>query len=115
MRTFDLTPFYRSTVGFDRLFSLLDQSASESSPGYPPYNIDRTKGPGWINLIIECSSSIRLHPFKKRDQHLVAEERAWRRYRRDAQLHGLLGICADAARSGEKAGNDKQSSDCPKQ
>lgn len=42
MRTFDLTPFYRSTVGFDRLFSLLDQSASESSPGYPPYNIERT-------------------------------------------------------------------------
>ena len=42
MRHFDLTPFYRSTVGFDRLFSLLDQSASESSPGYPPYNIERT-------------------------------------------------------------------------
>jgi molecular chaperone IbpA len=41
MRTFDLTPFYRSTIGFDRLFSLLDQ-ASDSSPGYPPYNIERT-------------------------------------------------------------------------
>ena len=42
MRTYDLTPFYRSTVGFDRLFSLLDQAASEASPGYPPYNIERT-------------------------------------------------------------------------
>lgn len=41
MRTFDLTPFYRSTIGFDRLFSLLDQ-VSDSSPGYPPYNIERT-------------------------------------------------------------------------
>jgi molecular chaperone IbpA len=41
MRTFDLTPFYRSTIGFDRLFSLLDQ-ASDTSPGYPPYNIERT-------------------------------------------------------------------------
>jgi molecular chaperone IbpA len=41
MRTFDLTPFYRSTVGFDRLFSLLDQ-ASDGAPGYPPYNIERT-------------------------------------------------------------------------
>src|SRR6266545_5445485 len=41
MRTFDLTPFYRSTIGFDRLFSLLDQ-ASDSAPGYPPYNIERT-------------------------------------------------------------------------
>jgi molecular chaperone IbpA len=42
MRTYDLTPFYRSTVGFDRLFSLLDQATSDGSPGYPPYNIERT-------------------------------------------------------------------------
>ena len=42
MRTYDLTPFYRSTVGFDRLFNLLDQSTTDGSPGYPPYNIERT-------------------------------------------------------------------------
>jgi molecular chaperone IbpA len=42
MRTFDLTPFYRSTVGFDRFFSLLDQTTADGSPGYPPYNIERT-------------------------------------------------------------------------
>jgi molecular chaperone IbpA len=43
MRTFDLTPLYRSTVGFDRLFSLLDQATGlESAPSYPPYNIERT-------------------------------------------------------------------------
>jgi molecular chaperone IbpA len=43
MRTFDLTPLYRSTVGFDRLFSLLDQTTGfESAPTYPPYNIERT-------------------------------------------------------------------------
>ncbi len=40
MRTFDLAPLYRSTVGFDRLFSMMD--GFESSPGYPPYNIERT-------------------------------------------------------------------------
>jgi len=40
MRTFDLAPLYRSTVGFDRLFSMLD--GTESAPGYPPYNIERT-------------------------------------------------------------------------
>ena len=33
MRTFDLTPFYRSTVGFDRLFSMLDQTGVEGAPG----------------------------------------------------------------------------------
>src|ERR1700720_4825331 len=42
MRTYDLTPFYRSTVGFDRFFSLLDQATADGSPGYPPYNIERT-------------------------------------------------------------------------
>jgi molecular chaperone IbpA len=42
MRTYDLTPFYRSTVGFDRFFNLLDRAAVDGSPGYPPYNIERT-------------------------------------------------------------------------
>ena len=35
----DYSPFFRSTVGFDRLIGLLE-SASEQ--GYPPYNIERT-------------------------------------------------------------------------
>lgn len=40
---FDLTPFYRSTVGFDRLFNMLDQAGGvDSAPSYPPYNIERT-------------------------------------------------------------------------
>jgi molecular chaperone IbpA len=43
MRTFDLTPLYRSTVGFDRLFSMFDELGVEGSvPSYPPYNIERT-------------------------------------------------------------------------
>jgi molecular chaperone IbpA len=42
MRTFDLAPLYRSTVGFDRLFSMLDQGLEGAAPGYPPYNIERT-------------------------------------------------------------------------
>jgi molecular chaperone IbpA len=39
MRTFDLTPLYRSAIGFDRLASLLEQRA-EATPSYPPYNIE---------------------------------------------------------------------------
>ena len=44
MRTFDLAPLYRSTIGFDRLFSMLDQVAGfdGATPSYPPYNIERT-------------------------------------------------------------------------
>ena len=44
MRTFDFAPFYRSTVGFDRVFSTLDQliGVDGSVPSYPPYNIERS-------------------------------------------------------------------------
>ncbi len=44
MRNFDYSPLYRSTVGFDRLFSLLDSlgQPEQSAPSYPPYNIERT-------------------------------------------------------------------------
>ena len=44
MRHFDLSPLYRSTVGFDRLFSMLDQVVGVDSARqtYPPYNIERT-------------------------------------------------------------------------
>jgi len=43
MRHFDLTPLYRSTIGFDRLGSLLDTLTSfeGETPSYPPYNIER--------------------------------------------------------------------------
>jgi len=42
MRTFDFSPLYRSSVGFDRMASLLDAAASETGNTYPPYNIERT-------------------------------------------------------------------------
>ncbi|HMN37502.1 MAG TPA: Hsp20 family protein [Hyphomicrobium sp.] len=41
MRHTDFTPFYRSAIGFDRLFQMLD-SGFDSDSGYPPYNIERT-------------------------------------------------------------------------
>jgi molecular chaperone IbpA len=43
MRAFDFAPLYRSTVGFDRMFSMLDDMGVEdAAPSYPPYNIERT-------------------------------------------------------------------------
>jgi len=43
MRAYDFAPLYRSTIGFDRMFSLLDQAggAEDSVASYPPYNIER--------------------------------------------------------------------------
>jgi len=46
MRTFDFTPYYRSTVGFDRLFDLLEKSARSD---WPPYNIEK-KGEGQYRI-----------------------------------------------------------------
>ncbi|MEI2807477.1 MAG: Hsp20 family protein [Albidovulum sp.] len=44
MRTFDLSPLYRATVGFDRVADLMDRvlSADVAQPTYPPYNIEKT-------------------------------------------------------------------------
>jgi molecular chaperone IbpA len=38
MRTYDFTPLFRSTVGFDRLFDMIDSNAR---PDWPPYNIEK--------------------------------------------------------------------------
>src|SRR3984893_16901846 len=67
MRTYDLAPFYRSTVGFDRLFSLLDQATSDGSPGYPPYNIERT-GENAYRISVAVSG------FAKEELSIVAKE-----------------------------------------
>jgi molecular chaperone IbpA len=39
---FDLTPLYRTGVGFDRLAKMLDEVNTVDTPTYPPYNIERT-------------------------------------------------------------------------
>lgn len=42
MRRFDLTPLFRSSIGFDHLAAVMDQLASvEGDNGFPPYNIER--------------------------------------------------------------------------
>jgi molecular chaperone IbpA len=44
MRTYDLSPLFRSTVGFDRMTRLLDAAGrmDGETPSYPPYNIEKT-------------------------------------------------------------------------
>ena len=41
MQIYDFTPFYRSTVGFDRLFDRLDNLVGQEQKTYPPYNIEK--------------------------------------------------------------------------
>ncbi len=49
MRTFDLAPLYRATVGFDQIADLMDRvlTADAGSQTYPPYNIEKTGDDGW--------------------------------------------------------------------
>ena len=44
MRTFDFSPLYRATVGFDRVADMMDRvlAADVAQPTYPPYNIEKT-------------------------------------------------------------------------
>lgn len=44
MRTYDLSPLYRATVGFDRVADVMDRllSADVADNSYPPYNIEKT-------------------------------------------------------------------------
>ena len=47
MRHVDFSPLYRSTVGFDRLFTMLDSLGQpEQAQSYPPYNIEQTGSTG---------------------------------------------------------------------
>ena len=47
MQTYDFSPFYRSTVGFDRLFNRLDNLVGQEAKSYPPYNIERIDNDSW--------------------------------------------------------------------
>jgi molecular chaperone IbpA len=41
MRTYDFSPLFRSTIGFDRLFNLAETAQRAAEETYPPYNIER--------------------------------------------------------------------------
>jgi len=49
MRTFDLAPLFRTTVGFDRLNQMLDSARRfDEAPSYPPYNIEKTGDDSYV-------------------------------------------------------------------
>ncbi len=49
MRTFDLAPLHRASVGFDQIADLMDRllTTETSAPSYPPYNIEKTGDDAW--------------------------------------------------------------------
>ncbi len=49
MRRIDLAPLHRATVGFDQIADMMDRilTDTQSTPSYPPYNIEKTSDDGW--------------------------------------------------------------------
>lgn len=77
MRTFDLTPLYRATVGFDQVADLLDRALATdtSSNSYPPYNIEKTADDGWrISIAVAGFSEDEL-AIELKDRNLVVTAR----------------------------------------
>ena len=74
MRTdFDFAPLYRATVGFDRVFDMLDSMAGQPAHGgYPPYNIEKTADDAWrIVMAVAGFTEAELNITQKESELLV--------------------------------------------
>jgi molecular chaperone IbpA len=87
MRTFDLSPLYRATVGFDQIADLMDRvlTTDVATPNYPPYNIEKTADDGWrISIAVAGFSDSELSVEVRENALIVAarkaEEETPRRY-----------------------------------
>ena len=67
MRTFDFTPLWRSSIGFDRLIDLVDAAQRSNEETYPPYNIERVADDRY-------QISLALAGFSPSDVNVTAEQ-----------------------------------------
>jgi molecular chaperone IbpA len=87
MRTYDLAPLYRATVGFDQIADLMDRVLTNdvSQTNYPPYNIEKLADDAWrISIAVAGFSDAELNVEVRENALIVsarkAEEDASRRY-----------------------------------
>ncbi|MCX7302358.1 MAG: Hsp20 family protein [Rhodobacterales bacterium] len=87
MRTFDLAPLYRATVGFDQIADLMDRVLTNdvSQTNYPPYNIEKLADDAWrISIAVAGFSDVDLNVEVRENALIVsarkAEEDDSRRY-----------------------------------
>ena len=75
---FDFAPYRRSTVGFDRLFDLLETGTrSDASDGYPPFDISRESGDGYrITIAVAGFSPEEIEIVAQQNQITVTGTRA---------------------------------------
>jgi molecular chaperone IbpA len=79
MRTFDLSPLYRATVGFDQIADLMDRvlTTDVATPNYPPYNIEKLADDGWrISVAVAGFSDAELSVEVRENALIVAAKKA---------------------------------------
>ena len=93
MRGFDYSPFYRATVGFDRVFDLLDNVAGQSPNGYPPYNIEKAGDNAYrIVMAVAGFAEAELSLTQKENELLVTGQSAPNAYEGKQYLYrGIAG------------------------
>lgn len=89
MRQFDFTPFRRSTIGFDRLFDMLEASArQQASENYPPFNLERVAEDRYrITLAIAGFKSDEIDITAQQNLLIVAGKKAENENSQGAFLH----------------------------
>lgn len=93
MRTFDYSPFYRATVGFDRVFDLLDSVATQSGTnGYPPYNIEKAGDNAYrIVMAVAGFAEAELNVTQKENELLVTGQAQGNQDDRQYLYRGIAG------------------------
>lgn len=79
MRTFDLSPLYRATVGFDQIADLMDRvlATDVATPNYPPYNIEKLGDDAWrITVAVAGFSDAELSVELRENALIVAARKA---------------------------------------
>ncbi|WP_372893440.1 Hsp20 family protein [Rhodosalinus sp.] len=79
MRSYDLAPLYRATVGFDRFADMMDRvlASDVSQPTYPPYNIEKTDETAYrISIAVAGFAADDLSVEVKENQLVVAARKA---------------------------------------
>jgi molecular chaperone IbpA len=68
---YDFSPLFRSTVGFDRFFNLIDNLEQEQAPSYPPYNIEKVDDDAYRILIAVAGFGEENLNIEARDNQLI--------------------------------------------
>ena len=77
MRTFDLAPLYRATVGFDQIADIMDRVLADNgtAPTYPPYNIEKVGDDAWRISIAVAGFTDEELSVELREQALIVSAR----------------------------------------